>query len=235
MEHSHGNQEEFFKDSQSKESVEFWSLPNYFTKYKGVFEFFFNQRISRLKDYNFTGKRIFDIGLGYGLWAEHLIKEGYDVSGIEPDNDAFNHINQTSQISSSNATIEEYQFKKEFDLITMFDVLEHLQKPDQVLKKLHQNLSHDGLLYLQVPDVLGLRVPYGHNLGLPYHLWQFNKKSIHKLLSNNQFEILNIWTGNQGIIGQMERGTFSIFKRALWAGANRLKLGNRIQVLAKRR
>ena len=115
----------------------------------------------------------------------------------------------------------------------MFDVLEHFESPDEMLKKAYDMLNPGGHLYVQVPNVLGAKLPYGHGLGLPYHLWQFDPQSLKRLLSK-RYEVLAHWTGVQGVIGEYEKGGPSLYKRIIWQLAKVTGRGNRLQMIAKR-
>src|SRR5690606_29812299 len=97
------------------------------------------------------------------------------------------------------ADIESWTTQKRFSVITICDVLEHVKDPMAVLKKCHQLLMPNGVIYVQVPCVLGLRYPFRANLGLPHHLWQFAPKTLARLIKSSQFSSVKYWTGVQGI------------------------------------
>jgi 2-polyprenyl-3-methyl-5-hydroxy-6-metoxy-1,4-benzoquinol methylase len=225
---------EFITQVENNE-VEFWSVPNLFHKYDSIFKGFFNQRLERIKKYN-NGNKYFDLGAGYGFWQQFLMDEGNICDSIEPDNSCYKYAKEEFHIANITHTrFEEYQTNNKYNAITMIDVLEHLNEPKKMLYKTREMLEENGVIYIQVPNVLGLKIPWGHNLGLPFHLWQFNKKSLYKLLENSGYEPLEYWTGVQGIIGKHEKGGPSIVDKTLWAFANIFKCGNRIQVIARKK
>lgn len=226
----------FIKDSQqsSDAKVEFWSVPHLYQKHRSVFDQFFEQRVERIHSLNLPMNNSLDVGVGYGFWANYL-KENHSVQvdGIDIEKSAIDYCNEQYQLNSKLLSFEEFNSEKKYDAIFMFDVLEHFQDPQTMLKKAKSMLSHGGFIYIQVPNVLGLKIPYGHGLGLPYHLWQFDPQNIQKLFDKVGLEVLNFWTGNQGVIGHYEKGGPSLLTKTIWSIGNFFKRGNRLQVIVK--
>lgn len=223
--------------SEKTDDVEFWSVPEFIDKYKLVFNKYYEQRLQRLRKYNFkSNSHVLDVGIGYGDWANKLVENGATVEGIDVSNKVVQYCITKYKLNASLESFEDYDLTgKKFDLITMFDVLEHFKSPPKALSKVHEALSENGLIYIQVPNVLGFKIPLNHGFGLPYHLWQFNKSQLFTLLENNGFEVLGHWTGIQGIIGYHDRGENHLLNKTLWKLANFLKIGNRIQIIARKR
>ena len=119
-------------------------------------------------------------------------------------------------------------------MIVVCDLLEHLYEPNAQLKKINRALSKTGILFIQIPNLLGFKLPPFHGFGLPYHIWQFDIRTLKKLLEKNDFEILRWWTGVMGVIGVYESGGPSISDRIMWKLAERLKIGNRLMAVAKK-
>ena len=228
---------DFIADSESNThpDVEYWSLPYLYKKYQFIFDHFFSERISRIQSFQEISKnKVLDVGTGYGLWSNYLIDQHYQVIGIDPSLNINQYVTQINSFPFVNIDFERYQTNQTFDQIHMFDVLEHFLEPKEMLKKAHSLLNDDGLIYIQVPNVLGIKYPFGHSLGLPHHLWQFNRKSLTTLLSSSGFTPLKDWTGTQGIIGAYENGGPSLITQFKWKLANFCKRGNRIQIIARK-
>lgn len=221
-------------ENESEEDLEFWSTPKLIEKYQDIFDHFMNEREFRLKsnDFTFSGKAL-DIGVGFGLWASRLESKGMKVKGIDVSSDTINYCSNKYSFEVEKKSFERFESSDKYDLISMFDVLEHFARPVEMLEKVKSLLNEDGLLYIQVPNVIGFKIPFNHGLGLPYHLWQFDRKSLFHLLNRCGFEILEDWTGVQGIIGAHERDEVNFLTKLKWNLANKFKIGNRIQVLVK--
>ena len=236
LKHYQDNQSNFLNDASSSKNsdVEYWSVPELYKKHQKVFNQFFLQRLNRIKKYQKNSySNVLDVGAGYGFWSNFLIKNDYNVTSIEPHKQACDYANNTYDINCQNLFFEETDFNQSFDQIFMFDVLEHFINPKQMLEKAKGLLRPGGLIYIQVPNVLGLKYPLNHSLGLPHHIWQFNPKSLRNLLISAGFEPLQYWTGIQGVIGEYENGRVTVFKKSMWTLANFLKRGNRIQFIAR--
>ncbi len=225
-------QESFFDDSQKEgNQVEYWSTPKFFDEYKPIFDKFFHERLERMKRLGITSGDVLDIGTGYGLWADYLRNHQFNVEGIEVSRKTAKYANDTYGFSFECISIEQYQTSKKFDVICMFDVLEHLEQPEIILRKISGWLKPNGIIYLQVPNVIGLRYPYGHGLGLPYHIWQFNPITLKKVVTKAGMKPQCYWTGTQGVIGAHKAGKAHIIRKLAWKFANLLKIGNRVQLI----
>jgi 2-polyprenyl-3-methyl-5-hydroxy-6-metoxy-1,4-benzoquinol methylase len=218
---------------ETKKGIEFWSFPNLYKKHKQVFDTFFEQRVERIEKFqNYSKLDVLDIGIGYGFWNEYLAKRSYNTYGIDVSAEAIDYCNQRGLPCEFNS-FESFEAKRKYSLVCMFDVLEHFADPLGMLVKARGLMDENALLYIQVPNVIGLKVPYGHSLGLPYHLWQFEPKTLTALLEKAGFEVQEYWTGIQGVIGHCEKGGPSFMRKALWGIANFLRRGNRIQIIVK--
>ncbi len=83
-----------------------------------------------------------------------------------------------------------------YDIITAFDIFEHVKYPARMLRNIGKDLNANGALILTVPliDSLFARI-MGRKWYLfipPYHLNYFTKKSIKYFCNNNGFEIKSI-------------------------------------------
>jgi len=154
--------------------------------------------------------------------------EGFDIAQEVIDYAQKNNLNAFKQ------DLMNFKTNKKYDLIIMFDVVEHLENPNKALQKYKEMLTPNGLLYIQVPDLIGFRIPWNHGYGLPFHLWQFNFQSMAKLLRKNRFKVLGRWNGPIGVVGDYEKGKNIFFKKIMWKLTSKLHISPRLQVIAKR-
>lgn len=217
-----------------KERVEYWSFPHLYRKYQHIFDAFFRERLGRLRKYRRAFRSMLDIGCGYGFWMKFCQDRGIDVYGLDSSPEVVGWARKNLALTVENISLEEFNSGRNYDTIVLCDILEHLVSPNQQLKKIRDMLSKDGLIYIQVPNVLGFKLPPGHGHGLPHHLWQFSYRSLKRLLEKNGFKVLNHWTGASSVIGIYEKGGPSFRMKVYWKLARALKLGNRLQVLAKK-
>lgn len=169
--------------------------------------------ISRLISKNRENIEIADLGCGIGHMSIPLLKLGYKVTGIEINPKSLTqfksriHENKINprQIKIVNSSIEKYQTAKKFDVILLTEVLEHVNKPEAMLKKISYLLTKDGLLFLSVPNGLG---SYEFLIGRPltffrklfgiktdvglYHINFFSYGRIKQTIKNNNFKIIEL-------------------------------------------
>ena len=232
-------QEEFIKDAKTdldhkeKQKIEYWSFPSLFDKHRPVFEKFFKERLQRMTKYNKNIETLLDIGCGYGFWMDYCEKRGIETQGFDISSEAVNYAKDQLGLNVTHDDLIGFQKDRRYDVAILFDVLEHLEDPNKALQKCRTLIKPKGLLYLQVPNLIGFRIPNDHGYGLPHHLWQFNPKSLSLLLEKNGFDVLDKWTGPMGVIGAYEKGTNLFFKKLVWGLSSKLNLGTRLQMIAK--
>jgi 2-polyprenyl-3-methyl-5-hydroxy-6-metoxy-1,4-benzoquinol methylase len=150
-----------------------------------------NSVIGFLQDRKPSG-RLLDIGAGTGLFLERMESRGYDVYGVEISENAKDHFSTSLKPKIYDRNLEECGFKESsFDIITMFQSLEHVHNFDGLLKEARRILKPDGIMYLTVPnaDFCEYRIfgPYAYTLEVPRHLYFFTKQSLRNLLLKNGF------------------------------------------------
>tara|TARA_B100000686_G_scaffold353906_1_gene461443 strand:- start:265 stop:945 length:681 start_codon:yes stop_codon:yes gene_type:complete len=219
---------------ESEKKVVYWSFPEMHEKHRHVFEHFYAERFDRCKQFYPEMNSQFDVGSGFGFWMDFCKSKGLETAGIDISEPAVNYCREKLKLDSQLSALNDFRFDKQFDLYTCCDVLEHLADPNIELQVLHRAMHKDSLLFIQVPDVVGFKYPYGYNLNLPHHLWQFNYESMNKLLKKNKFTILGSWHGIMGVVGYFERNEASLLMRLKWKLASKFRLGNRLMILCRK-
>lgn len=153
------------------------------------------QRYLKIVETYVSHGRILDVGCATGLFLEIAKKSGWEVYGIEPSKWAVSYAQDTLNIRLG--ILEEVEFPREyFDVITLWDVLEHFLDPLFALCKLRQLLRKGGYIFLSMPaiDSIYARIfkRYWRSL-LREHLYYFSSDTIKKILSKSGFEVLNIY------------------------------------------
>ena len=155
--------------------------------------------IKSLTKKDLNGLSILDIGCG---WGEHLLyfkKFGMQCYGFDPAPDAVAYA-QKKDLNVKLAGMEKMDVfeGKKFDIVTLFNVLEHLADPVNILKEINEKvLNKKGLLIIDVPNEFN---PFQecaneiYNLSEwwvapPGHLNYFNCDSLKALLKGTGYEI----------------------------------------------
>jgi len=159
-------------------------------------------RLDRAKFRWITGGRpvtsYLDVGCGDGRYLRMMIGQGADparVHGVELDERAV----QAARAGGLNVLQRRIEDAQEFepgsfDLITLFHVIEHVARPDEVVSRLHSLLRVGGLLALETPNfdcldaqVSGKRFWGGYHTPRHWHL--FTSASLRQLLIARGFTI----------------------------------------------
>ena len=141
------------------------------------------------------GKTILDYGCGAGDFLQHMQKNGYVVTGMEPNPKA----NEISRKKIGNENVVNCELKdinKKFDIITLWHVLEHIPNLNEIIVELKNHLNPNGTLIIAVPNHQSFDASYyGEKWAaydVPRHLWHFNPTSIEKLFNKFGMKIENV-------------------------------------------
>lgn len=151
-----------------------------------------NRRIKYIEKY-IDNKIYVDFGTGFGsiLKEKLTCKKKY---GIEIFDNIVKHL-KSEKIEVFN-NIEDV--KEEIDVITLFHVLEHLEKPIEILKSVYKKMKDDGILIIEVPHAGDFMLhdlknqKYKNFILWEEHLVLHNKYSIEKLLNICGFKMISI-------------------------------------------
>jgi len=158
--------------------------------------------------------KLLDVGCGTGIFLETIAKrKSWHLYGVEPSKYAFKVAHNKFGDNIFNCTLEEAQFKdKSFDVITLWNVLEHVPDPLAVLNEAERILKDDGLLILSVPNVIlyqvkrfmvktGLLSKNNISWHAAEHLYHFTPKTINMLINKTNFVIFKQTLSTPFMIG----------------------------------
>lgn len=137
---------------------------------------------------------ILDVGCATGDFLS-IMREfpGWDVFGIEPTHSALQYARQKVELPVVEGALNVAPFADQsFDAITMWDVLEHVYNPRQVLQNVERLLKPGGVFVVNHPNLDSLdRKLFGNMwLGyeLPRHLYLFPGDLLKELMTHLGFE-----------------------------------------------
>lgn len=151
-------------------------------------------RYQLIQKYQPSGK-IYDVGCGFGHFLLTGKQLGYDVTGVEMSSANVEFIKNEFSIQ-----VEENDFLKvseaqPYHIITLWDVLEHVDSADKIIEKVARMLLPKGYVFIQVPQIdsffARLLKDKWWAMGLD-HVNYFSRKTIKQLLANHGIEIVTI-------------------------------------------
>ena len=131
---------------------------------------------------NPEGKHIFDIGCGTGWFLEVAKEHGFEIHGQEFGKELARWTEDKLGIKIFNKPISEMPSGNNFDVITMFDLIEHVPDPLQLIVDCKRVLKKGGIILVFTPNFDSLSVHImkeAHNIIVPAeHLMYFTKRSV---------------------------------------------------------
>lgn len=146
----------------------------------------------------FTGYKghLLDIGAGTGAFVHAMQKKGWNVKGLEPDENTRAKALENYQIHLAASDTLYTLPVNQYDVITMWHVLEHVHDLKPYLTQCLNSLKHNGRLIIAVPNYTSLDAKYYNKFwaayDLPRHLYHFSPKSMSILLNEIGFEIVSL-------------------------------------------
>lgn len=130
---------------------------------------------------------LWDIGAGTGSMAVRLAGAGIDVVAVEPLK-AGAEASARQGITSFCGTLGDLQLPDGcLPAIGMFDVLEHLERPEELLREAHRVLQPDGILVVTVPALKWL---WGDEDDVAGHYRRYRKPSLDETVCSEAFQPL---------------------------------------------
>ena len=149
--------------------------------------------------------RILDIGCATGIFLSGMQRHGWDCYGVEPSEYAANYAKMRFGLKVFHGYLEDMDYPDDyFDVVTLWDVLEHIPDPGRALDIIHRVLKPDGILICTLPNATGWERAwfreYWSGWDVPRHYNTFTPKTITTFLNNHHFMVKEIFsfTGRHG-------------------------------------
>ena len=141
--------------------------------------------------------KVLDIGCATGVFLNGMKQHGWKCYGIEPSNFASEYATNRFGLNVFYGYLEDGFFEDNFfDVITLWDVFEHLSEPVETLHIISKILKPGGLLVITTPNANSwdrkIFGQYWVGWEVPRHYHVFTPKTITGLLKLSNFYILNI-------------------------------------------
>jgi 2-polyprenyl-3-methyl-5-hydroxy-6-metoxy-1,4-benzoquinol methylase len=144
----------------------------YFEKIKSEVEFFIAREEPKIK--------ILDIGCSNGLWLKLWSKKAF-LYGTEVSADHIGTLKKSNiKVTDLDNDLENY------DMISLFDVLEHVENPYCFLQNIKKRIKPGGIIVIGVPNMATLPAKLlkeKYYLVCPMHFSYFNEEALRRLLN----------------------------------------------------
>ncbi len=165
------------------------------TTYQIVRKYTLLKKLQLLSKYYKTGN-VLDIGCGTGEFLNVCKQAKWNTTGIEPSPGA-----RTMAIKNYTLNVlEESEIKnlpsENFDVITMWHVLEHIPKLNERIEDLKRLIKPNGIIIIAVPNCNSLDADiYKENWAaydVPRHLYHFTPKDVEQLFNKHDLKLFKI-------------------------------------------
>ncbi|GAB4346829.1 MAG: class I SAM-dependent methyltransferase [Candidatus Abyssubacteria bacterium] len=135
---------------------------------------------------------LLDVGCGTGRYLEWVCERGWTARGIDVLEDAVARARRKGLEAVTGDLVRSCPWKSgSFDVVTMWDVIEHLSEPVATLRVIHGLLRAGGRLVIATPNIDSLPArllgTYWMPLEMPRHLTLFSPSTIGVLLEKTGF------------------------------------------------
>jgi len=145
------------------------------------------------------GRRLLDVGAYVGVFVEIAGRHGWEAWGVEPSLWAAEMARARGLRVIQGTTESADLAEGSFDIVTLWDVIEHLADPLEELRRIHRLLRPGGVLVVHTIDIgspfarlMGRRWPWLMEM----HLFYFTRRTLRAMLEKAGFSVLR--TRSQG-------------------------------------
>ena len=166
-----------------------------------------NKRLEKIERYVGSGKSLLDIGTGIGIFTGIALDRGWQAEGLELTQEDCQYAKEKFDLDLKQENFYTFKEDRKYDVVTLFEVIEHLQNPLKDLKQINKLIKNDGMLVIATPiqDTLYGKKMKENNVfwNVITHLSYFTKDVMLNYLKEAGFEVIEINGSNEGM-GRME-------------------------------
>ncbi len=155
-----------------------------------IYQEFQGDRLRLLTPHFGKTKKLLEIGCSSGMFLYRVKNKVGTIAGIDYDTNAAAYAAKKCECSVYTTDPEKTPLEKEsFDIVTAFQVLEHVKSPTKFIKDIGDYLKPDGIMAIEIPNLTAALLSV---YDLPFykkfffhksHLWYHTEKSLGKLMA----------------------------------------------------
>ena len=172
----------------------------------------YNRVLKKIDSFKPRKGRLLDFGSGKGKFGSLAVADGWQVKCVETSIERASYavsvygLEVSTDIYSSGRI-----FNTEFEVLTLFHVLEHLQEPANLLGELMKgNLEKDAIVVIEVPNFNSLQSKLAKDkwihLDVPRHLSHFTSQNLELILKTSGLTVIkkSFFSWHLGVLGMLD-------------------------------
>lgn len=206
---------------------------------------------------------LLDIGCGRGDFLKYAQEAGWRVEGVELAKTACDYAKKQFDIEIINKPLKDANFKENsFDVITLWNVLDHLTDTLDTLREINKVLKFGGILLVRIPNVsfhlfmLNIFSLFNNLIGkkeisglLVIHNYGFSHKTIKLMLEKAGFKRVRVYNSplscgdpyrsfefiQEGIVNLLKSVYFFVSELVNYFSLGHIKISSSFLVFAEKR
>jgi SAM-dependent methyltransferase len=157
----------------------------------------FAGRLKRIERWIKPGKML-DVGCAVGFFLDEAKKRGWQVSGLDVSAFAVQYVQERFGFDARHGSLVDQDYPEgAFDLITMWDVIEHVPDPKAYVQQAARLLRSGGVFALATPDVDSIPARLTGKRWVGYklseeHVYYFSVTTLKRMLDEAGFDIVDV-------------------------------------------
>jgi 2-polyprenyl-3-methyl-5-hydroxy-6-metoxy-1,4-benzoquinol methylase len=156
----------------------------------------FARRLQFLERWIQPGK-LLDVGCAAGFFLDEAHRRGWQVQGSDVSAFAARYVKERFGYEVVQGSLGDADFARDsFDLITLWDVIEHVPDPKAHVQKIAELLRPGGLVALATPDVDSVPARLTGKRWVGYklseeHVYYFSARTLKRMLDEAGFDVID--------------------------------------------
>jgi SAM-dependent methyltransferase len=126
----------------------------------------------------FIGNSCLELGPATGYMTQYIVNDFNEVTCVEGSKDLYEKIPNYTNLNKVYSLFEDFVTDKKFDTIILNHVLEHIEKPVELLKKIKTWKSDKGRLIIGVPNAKSFHRLAAVKMGILNSEYDLNSRDI---------------------------------------------------------
>ena len=156
-----------------------------------------NKRFDHIERFIDSGRMI-DVGCAMGFFIDEAAKRNWQVEGLDVSDFATRYVRENFGHTAHCGSLMDVDLPENaYDLVTMYDVIEHVPDPKGYVERVSQLMRSGGIFELATPDVGSLPARLTGKRWIGYklsdeHVYYFSVKTLSRMLDEAGFDVVHV-------------------------------------------